>query len=143
MEVLGKVYRDDRFWLAEVEDLDLLTQGKTRKEAIAMLEDAVTELLNDLLSKKTTGKFSVAVKLINNKGELSVRCTQTKFLLALILRRQREKNGLTVRNVMKAMGAKSPTAYARYEKAQASPSIETFELLLGAVSRGQKSMRLY
>ena len=50
--------------------------------------------------------------------------SETKYLLALILRRQREKNGLTIKKVMQMMGTTSPNAYTQYEKARPSPSIQ-------------------
>lgn len=37
-------------------------------------------------------------------------------MLALSLRRQREKSGLTIREAAERLGSKSPNAYAQYEK---------------------------
>jgi hypothetical protein len=35
----GKLYKDGRHWLAEVPVFDALTQGRTREEALAMIDE--------------------------------------------------------------------------------------------------------
>ena len=49
MELEGRVWKDEKssWWLVEVSFLDVMTQGKTRKQALEMLKDAVLELLKD------------------------------------------------------------------------------------------------
>lgn len=44
MELEGKVWRDHEssWWLIEISFLEVMTQGKTRKEALRMIKDAVT-----------------------------------------------------------------------------------------------------
>ena len=37
MRFEGKVFRDGRFWLAEIPLLEAMTQGRTRAEALAMI----------------------------------------------------------------------------------------------------------
>jgi predicted RNase H-like HicB family nuclease len=46
MELEGRVWKDENssWWLAEVSFLDVMTQGKTKKKALEMLEDAILEL---------------------------------------------------------------------------------------------------
>lgn len=44
MRLNGRVYKDGRFWLAEVPLLDAMTQGRTRKEALAMVTDLLETL---------------------------------------------------------------------------------------------------
>ena len=39
MRFQGRVYRDGRFWLAEVPLFEAMTQGRTRREALAMIAD--------------------------------------------------------------------------------------------------------
>jgi len=41
MRFSGKIYKDGRFWLAEIPILDAVTQGHTRKEALEMAADMV------------------------------------------------------------------------------------------------------
>ena len=46
MRLHGRIYKDGKFWLAEVPLLDAMTQGHTRKEALAMVADLVETLVN-------------------------------------------------------------------------------------------------
>jgi predicted RNase H-like HicB family nuclease len=46
MRYQGRVYKDGTFWLAEIPVLDLMTQGKTRKEAYAMAVDMVETMVD-------------------------------------------------------------------------------------------------
>ena len=49
IELKGKVWKDpdSSWWLIEISFLDVMTQGKTRKNALEMIEDTVMELLKD------------------------------------------------------------------------------------------------
>lgn len=42
----GEVIRDGRFWLAAIPQLDAMTQGRTRKEALEMILDWVETMVN-------------------------------------------------------------------------------------------------
>ena len=44
MRFYGRVYKDGAFWLAEAPILDAMTQGRTRKEALSMVEDLIETL---------------------------------------------------------------------------------------------------
>jgi hypothetical protein len=44
MELEGRIWKDGKFWLVEIPILDAMTQGKSRKDALRMIEDAVTGL---------------------------------------------------------------------------------------------------
>ena len=46
MRFAGRVYKDGKFWLAEVPVLDAMTQGRTRLEAFAMLADLLETLVD-------------------------------------------------------------------------------------------------
>jgi transcriptional regulator with XRE-family HTH domain len=58
--------------------------------------------------------------------------------VALLLRRQREKSGLTLAQVAARLRQKSRNAYARYERGDAVPTIEKLEELLAAVAPGKE-----
>jgi len=45
MRFSGSIYKDGKFWLAEIPILDLMTQGKTKKEAYEMLSDMLESLV--------------------------------------------------------------------------------------------------
>ena len=46
MRLYGKVYKDGKFWLAEVPILDAMTEGHTKKDAFAMVKDLLETLVN-------------------------------------------------------------------------------------------------
>jgi hypothetical protein len=115
-----------KYWLAEVRDLDLVTQGTSRKDAIAMLEDAVESLVN-----RDGFRAQVAV---SKDGRCTIGSNDDAKLVALMLRRLRAREGLSVRDVAARLGSKSPNAYAQYETGRVAPSIDTLTRLVAALN---------
>ena len=54
-------------------------------------------------------------------------------LVAFLLRRQRTCHGLTIQDVTSRLNAKSPAAYAQYEKGKRTPSLGKLRELLHAI----------
>src|SRR6266566_5843468 len=107
MRFQGKLYKDGKFWLAEVPIFAALTQGRTRKEAVAMIADWFETLIN---------RPSVSVTVHEGKkGEFEISASDTKAMVCLLLQRQRQLNGLSLAAAAERLGAKSRNAYARYE----------------------------
>lgn len=129
MRFSGSVYKDGKFWLAEVPMLEALTQGHTKKEAFEMVKDLVETLAN-------MSDFVVTV-YPNKDGSFEVGSEDTRTMIRLLLRRQREKSGLSLADVAHRLGAKSRNAYARYERGNSVPTIEKLDELLQAVSPDQ------
>ena len=129
MRFYGKVYKDGNFWLAEVSILDAMTQGRTRKEAFAMVKDLLESLAN-------RPRFSVKVHP-GKHGDFEVSSPDTRGLISLLLRRQRERNGMSFAEAAERLGAKSRNAYARYERGTSVPTLEKLNELLHAVSPDQ------
>lgn len=129
MRFCGRVYKDGKFWLAEVPILDAMTQGRTRKEALTMVEDLLETLVN-------RPGFSVKVHP-GKHGDFEVSSSQTRGLISLLLRRQRQRSGLSLAEAAERLGAKSRNAYARYEQGTAVPTLEKLNELLQAVSPDQ------
>lgn len=142
MEIEGKVWKDEKssWWLVEVAFLDIMTQGKTKKQALQMIEDAVLELLLDSY-EEINKKFNLSVSEYEN-GVIGLGASDDKYLLALGLKRQRERAGTTIREASKRLKSKSPNAYARYERARAKPSIEKYSQLLHAASPKRRPLLL-
>ena len=46
MRLYGRIYKEGKWWLAEVPLLDAMTQGRSRKEALAMVADLLETLAN-------------------------------------------------------------------------------------------------
>jgi hypothetical protein len=129
MRFQGRVYKEGKFWLAEVPILDAMTQGRTQKEALAMVQDLLETLAN-------RPGFSVEVHP-GRQGTFEVSAADTRGLISLLLRRQRERSGLSLAEVAARLGAKSRNAYARYERGVSAPTVEKLAELLQAVSPGQ------
>ena len=129
MRFFGKVYKDGKFWLAELPLLDAMTQGHTRKEAYAMVEDLLESLAN-------RPGFKVTVHP-GKHGDFEVSSTDTRVLISLFLRRQRERSGLSLSEAAERLGAKSRNAYARYERGTSMPSLEKLAELYHAVAPGK------
>jgi ribosome-binding protein aMBF1 (putative translation factor) len=129
MRFTGRLFRDGTLWLAEIPVLDAATQGSTRREAYAMVADLLRSLANqpDLTVEIHRGK--------NNEFEVSSPDTRT--LISLLLRRQRQRSGLSLAEVAQRLGAKSRNTYARYERGTSMPTVEKLSELLRAVAPGR------
>lgn len=126
MRLHGRLYRDGRYWLAEIPILDAMTQGRTRQEALLMVEDLVRTLAN---------RPSLTLRVYpTGQDGFEVGALETRTLTSLMLRRQRERSGLSLADVAERLGAKSRNAYARYERGTSAPTLEKLNELLRAVS---------
>lgn len=137
MEMEGKIWKDGKFWLVEVPALDAMTQGKTRKEALAMAKNLVFEMARSYFEDEIDKNFSITV-IDYKKNVVGITASDNRLFLALSLRRQREKSGSTVREASKRLGSKSPNAYAQYERGKTSISIDKYEELLIAANPSEK-----
>lgn len=139
MELEGRVWKDTNssWWLVEVSFLDVMTQGKTRKEALEMIRDAVFELLKD--SYQLGRGFHLNVTLYEN-GVIGLGASDDKLLFALGLKRQRLRSGSTIRDVASRLNSKSPNAYARYERALVRPSLEKYAELMHAANPNRRPL---
>lgn len=128
MMIEGRIWKDGTWWLAEAEIADVMTQGKTRTEAAMMLGDAIESLVN-------RSGFKVTVRDEDRgAGTVTIEANEPAALAALVLRRQREVQGLSLSQVAERLGQTSKTAYARYEQGNVLPSLEKFDELLRAVA---------
>jgi predicted transcriptional regulator len=126
MRLSGRVFKSGKFWVIEVPILGVVTQGYTKKEAYEMIADAIESLVN---------KRGFKVEVFSGKGNyFEIGSTDLSTLTAFLLRRQRMKQGLTLIEVAKRLGAKSHNTYARYEQGKSIPTIEKFSKLLRALS---------
>jgi hypothetical protein len=103
-----------------------MTQGKTRREAHMMLEDLVETMVD-------SPGFKARV-YPQSDDRLELGSNNVKLLVALLLRRQREKRGITLAEAARRLDQKSRNAYARYEQGQAAPTVEKLEELLTAIA---------
>jgi len=127
MLLSGSLKKDGKFWLVEIPLLDYMTQGMSKKEAYKMAGDIVVSGVHHR-------GFSVEV-IPYGKDQFFLKANNSALLLAHMLRRIRQKHGLTVREAAKKLGSSSPNAYAAYEQGKATPSVETLERLLKAIDK--------
>ena len=126
MRLAGRVFKVSKYWAIEVPILGVATQGHTKKEAYEMIADAIESLVN---------KKGFKVEVFPGKGHyFELGSPDLSTLTAFLLRRQRMKQGLTLVEVSKRLGAKSHNTYARYEQGKSIPTIEKFSKLLSALS---------
>ena len=130
MRFEGRIRKDGRFWLVEIPAFDAVTQGRTKREAFAMAKDLI-ETMADTKGFKVT-LFPVT------KAAFELEANRIGILLALLLRRQRQRHGLTLSDAAQRLGQRSRNAYARYERGKAMPSVEKLEQLLKAIAPNQK-----
>ncbi|MBS0605582.1 MAG: type II toxin-antitoxin system HicB family antitoxin [Parachlamydiales bacterium] len=141
MELEGRVWKDpaSSWWLVEISFLDVMTQARTRKNALEMIKDAVIELLKDSYGELLDKKFQLSVNLYKN-GIIGMGASDEKLLFALGLKRQRIRSGSTIREVSQRLKSKSPNAYARYERAEVRPSLEKYAELLHAANPSRRPL---
>ena len=125
MMIEGRVWKEGTFWLVEIPLLDYLTQGRTKKEAFVMAKDIVI-----------TGVDKKGFMVELNKGKddsFQLTSNDTNALLSHMLKRQRQKHGLTVRDVSSRLHSKSPNAFSIYERGKSAPTINKLEELFHAI----------
>jgi predicted RNase H-like HicB family nuclease/DNA-binding XRE family transcriptional regulator len=126
MRFEGQVFKDGRYWAIEVPILYVWTQGRTKKEAYKMIADAIESLVD---------KKGFKIKVFPGcGGHFELAANDAATLVAFLLRRQRKKHGLSLKEVAKRLGASSHNAYARYEQGSSVPTVEMLFRLLSAVS---------
>jgi hypothetical protein len=106
--------------------LDAMTQGRSRADALRMVAD----LVETMADKKG---FRVAV-FPGGRGIFEIGSDADAALVAVMLRRQREKHGLSLSEVARRLGSRSKTSYARYEQGRNVPTVEKLFQLLRAVA---------
>ncbi len=130
MKLTGRIWREGKLWLAEVPVLDALTQGRSEAEALRMLADLVETMADRDGFRATVSRGA--------GPSIELGSTDPAVLAAVLLRRQREKHGLSLADVARRLGARSKTAYARYEQGDSVPTVAKFFELLAAVVPGAR-----
>jgi predicted RNase H-like HicB family nuclease len=133
MRFEGKLSRDGKWWLAEIPLLNAMTQGRTRKEALAMIGDWLEAMVG-------RDGFEATV-FPRGKSEFEVAGSDAAAMTALLLRRRRQESGQSLSEVASRLGASSRNSYARYERGDAVPTVEKLDALMKATSRGDFVIR--
>ena len=125
MRFPGRLRRDGKHWLAEVPVFVAMTQGRTRADALAMITDWFATMVDQ-------PRFSVRV--VNVHGASFEIAADTRPMISLLLRRQRQQSGLSLAAVAQRLGARSRNAYARYEQGVTVPTVDKLAELLRAIA---------
>jgi hypothetical protein len=110
-----------RNWTAIAPMLDLLATATTKAAALEALCRAIETAID---------RSGAVVTL----GDSTIDCTVSALLIGLCLRRFRAASGQSLAQVSDKMGYKSRNQYARYERGEAVPAVDTFFALLRAVA---------
>jgi len=128
MKLEGKVFKDGKFWLSEVPILDLMTQGTSKSDAIDMMASAIKDLAEE--------RKGLKISIESTEGQTFVLGTNNPDkLISLILKRQREKEGLSIADVVNRLGFSSRNAYARYETSKVKLSMNKFLELYQTITK--------
>ena len=125
MVLEGRIFKDGKFWLAEIPVLDAMTQGFSKDE----LKEMIVDLIKTMMDKPG----AKVIVHFTGKSEFEIAISPSSAMLSVILRRQRAKHGLTIREVAQNLGYSNHNNYAAYESGKIEPSIEKFEELLGGI----------
>jgi hypothetical protein len=125
MRFQGTLRRSGKWWLAEVPVFDALTQGESRREALEMIGDWFETMVG-------RRGFKAAVRATGPR-DFEIGSNDARVMISLLLRRQRQRSGLSLAEVSQRLHAKSRNAYARYEQGACVPTIEKLDELLRAI----------
>ena len=127
MRFEGRIWKDkgSKYWLIDVPLLDVMTQGTSKDDAYSMIADAIESLVNQK-------GFKVDVRPLGSES-FTLGASQENAMIALMLKRQREAHRLTLAEVARRLGQKSPNAYARYEQGKSLPTLEKLNKLMKAI----------
>ena len=128
IEFEGTIWKSkrSRYWVAYIEGLDLSTQGTSRRNALAMVKDAIESMAQ-------CKGFRVTVSP-GARGTFSVGANHSKLWIGFLFQQLRVKAGLTIEQVAHRMGSSSKTAYARYEQGKVMPSLKKFADILAILT---------
>ena len=125
MKFQGKLIKDGRWWVVDIDILKIGTQGRTKKEAYEMAKDALEMCIEQ-------PGFVVDIQP-GRDNTFTISSNDDRLLAAFALKQHRHFNGLSIREVAKRIGSKSPTAYSRYEQAKTRLSLDKFSQLMSAI----------
>lgn len=128
MKLEGRIWKDakTKYWVVYVPLLEISSQGRSRKQALAMIGDAVE------IEAQKEG-LRIQAQPSHEPGIFTLSANDPDALIAFLLKRQRTSHGLSVRDVARRLVSRSPTAYAQYEQGRRAPSLGKLRELLHAI----------
>jgi len=130
MRIEGRMWKEGKFWVVEIPALDLMTQGLSKSEAYRVAGTVV----EDVVGKEG---FHVTVHKMG-KDHFVLEANDSSALIPLMLKRQRVKKGLSVREASALMGSNSPNAWGAYEQGKRAPTLDQLERMIKALNKGNQ-----
>ena len=125
MKIEGKIHKTKNWWAVEVPLLLINSQGKTKKEALAMIKDAIEVTMDEpgvKIAIEADGAPNSSFYVTSNK---------INKLIGFMLRQNRLANGITYEKIASRLKVSSPTDFRRYESGQIDhPSLDKVEKYL-------------
>ena len=94
-----------------------------------MTQFLILDLLDAYFAESETRGVKIKVRDFG-RSRIGLSCSKPDLLISLILIRQREAAGITVREAAKRVGSSFPNAYSAYERGKRLPSLVKFDELL-------------
>jgi hypothetical protein len=134
MEFIGRLEKSDGWYCSFIDSFDAYSQGKTKKQAIEMLIDAIHELAHAYKLRPPVLEIAWI-----ERDSFGIRTGDSEAITAFIVRRCRKNKGESLRSLAAAVGTKGVNTVRQYETGEHAPSIAKFEKLLDAMG---KTMRI-
>ena len=126
MMLHGRIFKDGHGWAAHCDALGAFTQGRTRKDAISMLAELV---------ELKVGQDGFIAKVDDIGGEdVLITGSNPAQLFGGLLRYQRERRDLSIADAAERIGASSRSIYARMERCEQSPRLDTMKAAIAAIA---------
>jgi len=125
MQLRGKIWKDGKHWVISCPALLADTQGISKKNALAMMEDWVKTMIEN-------PNIEVIAQL-SGKDEFTLSFKDPLPIIGLMLKRLRTTSNLTLEEAKERLGAKSRNTYWQYETGAHEPTIGTLEKLFDAM----------
>lgn len=138
MVFTGHFWKEGKFWVITIPSLEITTQGKSKKDALRMIADAVechADKANFKVKATLYGQSSAHEKSKKRKIEtFTLSSSDDSELIALFLKRQRQINHLTIREVAKKLGYTSASAYSQYESGKHIPGLDKISKFISVMN---------
>ena len=125
MRIEGIYIKEGKHWVISIPEIALFTQGKSKKDAFFMIQDAIQELLGDLA-------FKAEIEDLGD-GRFHFVAEDSARFFAFVLKQGRLANNMTHENARKKIGAKSRSEFSTYEKGKTDPTLSKACKLLEAM----------
>ena len=126
----GRIWKDGRFFVAEIPILDAVTQGRTKREALAMAVDWIRTMADNRRLRIEA--------VARGANRFEVETDDVRAMIPLLLKRARERSGHSLARIARELKAHSRNAYARYERGDSVPTVEKFFELWHAARPGSR-----